>query len=183
VLLISRLGCRWNPGGVLSTSSGIPGSGRWSLSRWRPPPQHMEGRQRVLTNHVLLVKEEGPLGVRSCKELKDIIFYQFGIHKHEIYVYHSRLETFIIIFSERHDRDVVFRAGRVIDGVVELSFSSWDVDALSDGTMIPYHVKLSLEGIPQHAWSQSVAEKILGDEALIHHVEEGTRQWIDQHAF
>jgi hypothetical protein len=53
--------------------------------------------------------------------------------------------------------------GRVIDGVVELSFSAWNVDTFGDRSIIPYHVKLSIEGILQHAWSQEIVDKILGD--------------------
>jgi hypothetical protein len=40
-----------------------------------------------------------------------------------------------------------------------------------------------LEGIPQLAWSQRAADKILGDAAIIHHVEECTRRRADQRAY
>jgi hypothetical protein len=148
-----------------------------------PTSRDMEERKELLTHHTLVVKEKGPLGLRSTGELKDIIFHHFDIRKHEFYVYCSRPGPFIVIFSEQHARDVVFVAGRVIDGAVELCFSVWDLDEFGDRTIIPYHVKLSIEGIPQHAWSQEIADKILCDEALIHHVEECTRKRIDQRAY
>jgi hypothetical protein len=37
---------------------------------------------------------------------------------------------------------------------------------------MPFHVKLSLEGLPHHAWFQEIADKVVGGEALIHHVEQ-----------
>jgi hypothetical protein len=148
-----------------------------------PTSLDMDDRKRMLTNDALLVKEEGSLSVRSCDELRDIIFHHFGIRKHEVYVYHSHPHPFIIIFSDRHARDVVFAAGRAIDGAVELRFSAWDIDKFGDRTNIPYHVKLSIEGIPQHAWSHEIAAKVLGDEAFIHHVKEATRKRIDRRTY
>jgi hypothetical protein len=45
--------------------------------------------------------------------------------------------------------------------------------------LIPYHVKVSLEGLPHHAWSIEMAERVLRDEAVIHHVEQATRRRED----
>jgi hypothetical protein len=95
-------------------------------------------------------------------------------------VYRSCPHRFILIFSEKKARDVVFAADRLIDGPVELSFSSWELDEFGERAIIPYHVKLSIEGLPQHAWNQETTENVQGDEAVIHHVEEVTRKKIDQ---
>jgi hypothetical protein len=84
----------------------------------------MEERSVMLANHALLVKEEGPMGLRSYDEPKGIIFHHFRIHKHEVYAYRSCPDPFTIVFSHSHARDIVFTAGRVIDGPIELSFSS-----------------------------------------------------------
>jgi hypothetical protein len=45
--------------------------------------------------------------------------------------------------------------------------------------LIPYHVKISLEGLLQHAWSLDMAKRVLGDETLIHHVEQASRHKED----
>jgi hypothetical protein len=42
---------------------------------------------------------------------------------------------------------------------------------------------LSLKGIPQHAWFKEVADFVLGDEAIIHHIEEESRRKLDLRAF
>jgi hypothetical protein len=137
-------------------------------------------RRWMLENHTLLVNEEGPLGLGSTEELKEIIFQQFGICKHESYVYRSYPHPFFIIFAERHARDVVFASGGAIDEPVELRFSTWELDEFGDRVNLPYHVRLSIEGIPQHAWSHEIADRVLCDEAIIHHVEENTRRNLDQ---
>jgi hypothetical protein len=57
------------------------------------------------------------------------------------------------------------------------------VDRNAERTLIPYHVKLSIEGLPQHAWFQELADKILGDVAIINHVDQATRRREDQRFF
>jgi hypothetical protein len=112
-----------------------------------------------------------------------LIIHHFGIRKHELYVYRSHPKPFIVILSEGHGRDLVFATGRLVDGPIELSFHDWDVDHFSSRDCIPYHVRLCLEGIPQHAWCRETTEKVFGDEAFIHHVEEATVDRSDQHSF
>lgn len=143
----------------------------------------MEDRKEMMRNHAVVVTEEGPLGLQSKEELKDIIRLHFGIRKHEFYAYRSYPDPFVLIFPEAHDRDVVFAAGRLVDGPIELRFHLWDLDRFGDCCMIPFHVKLSIEGLPQHAWFQEIADKVLCDEAIIHHVEEETRKRLDHRAY
>jgi hypothetical protein len=100
-----------------------------------------------------------------------------------MYVYRSSCSLFIIIFSDKHARDEVYAAGRIFEEAIELRFFAWELDEFAEKSIIPYHVKLSIEGIPHHAWSQEIADKILCDEAIIHHVEEDTRKKIDLRTF
>jgi hypothetical protein len=71
----------------------------------------------------------------------------------------------------------------VVEGPIELGFHEWDIDRFGNREHIPYHVKLSLEGIPQHAWFREVADQVLCDEAIVHHVLEDTLRRTDQRAF
>jgi hypothetical protein len=77
----------------------------------------------------------------------------------------------------------LFTAARVVDGPIELEFHAWDIDRFGDRGLIPYHVKFSLEGIPQHAWSKETADLILGDEAIIRYVEVDAERQLDQCVF
>jgi hypothetical protein len=117
--------------------------------------------------------------VQSKDEVKDIIFHQFDIRKHEFYVYRSCPEPFIAIFPNCHDRDVFSAAGRAIEGPIEMGFHAWDLDRFGVRERLPYHVRLCLEGIPQHAWSKEVVDMVLCDEAIIHHVNEETMDKTD----
>jgi hypothetical protein len=42
-----------------------------------PTTQDMEDRKEMQMNHTLVVKEEGPLDLRSVEKLKDVIFSSF----------------------------------------------------------------------------------------------------------
>jgi hypothetical protein len=77
----------------------------------------------------------------------------------------------------------VFARGRVSDGPVNLRFHSWDIDHFGERVLIPFHVKLSIEGIPHHVWYQEIAEKIVGDEAVIHHVDQASCMRTDLRFF
>jgi hypothetical protein len=40
-----------------------------------------------------------------------------------------------------------------------------------------------IEGIPQHAWTKEIDDKVLCDEAIIHHIEEESLERSDQRSF
>jgi hypothetical protein len=132
--------------------------------------EEMESRKEMLTRHDVVITDDGPMAAQSREEVKDIILQHFGIRKHEYYIYRSHPEPFIAIFREANASDIVFAAGRVVEGPVELGFHAWDLDRFGNRQIIHYHVKLSLEGIPQHACFKQVADKVLSDEAVVHHV-------------
>lgn len=139
----------------------------------------LEARREMLSNLALLITEEGPLGLQSREEVKDILLHRLGVLKHECYVYRSIPEPFIVIFSDVAVRNLVLEEGSVADGPIVLCFHAWDIERYGSKVDIPFHVKLCIEGIPQHAWYEEIAEKCLCDEAIIHHVEEASRRRID----
>jgi hypothetical protein len=48
----------------------------------------------------------------------------------EFSVYYSTPESFLAVFRDEHDRDVIFAAGRVVDGPIELGFHAWELDKI-----------------------------------------------------
>ncbi|KAK3158167.1 hypothetical protein QOZ80_2AG0133740 [Eleusine coracana subsp. coracana] len=130
-----------------------------------------------------MIEEHGPLGVQYVKEIAAILLHHFGIRKHEVHIYRCAPDPCVATFSESAARDLVFAAGRVIDGPVELSFHAWDLDRFGDRASVPFHIKISIEGIPHHAWYQEIADKVLCDEAVIHFVDEDTRNRVDLRAY
>jgi chlorite dismutase len=78
----------------------------------------MNHRKEMMINHVVVVTDDGPMGVHSWEEVKDIIFYHFGICKHEFSVTHSSPDPFVAFFNDTHDKDVIFATRRVVDGPI-----------------------------------------------------------------
>jgi hypothetical protein len=136
--------------------------------------EEMNQRCRYLTKHAVVITDEGAMVIRSREEVKDLIQFSCGIRKHDFAIYRSTPEPFIAIFHEEHDRDIVFAAGRALDGPVELAFHEWGIDRFGEREILPFQMRLCLEDIPQFAWCKEVADKVLGDEAFIHSVEEDT---------
>lgn len=143
----------------------------------------MQERQEMLQERALLVTEEGPVGLTSRRELVDVIQHYFGISRYELQVHHTYPEPFIIMFNDSSARDRVYLQGFIRNGPIELRFHPWTIDLHGDRSIIPYHVKPSLEGLPQHAWFQEVAEKVLCDECVIHHVDDVSQRWEDQRVY
>lgn len=143
----------------------------------------LEAQRQLLTNLAVVITEEGPLRVQSREEVKDIMLRRLGVRKHECYVYRSSPEPFIVIFSNVTIRDLVLDAGRVTDGPIMFQFHAWDIDRYGSRVNIPFQVKLSIEGIPQHAWFEEIVDKCLCDEAVIHHVEEASKRRLDQRMY
>jgi hypothetical protein len=115
----------------------------------------------MMINHAVVVTDDGPMGVHSWEEVKDIIFYHFGICKHEFSVTHSSPDPFAAFFNDTHDKDVIFATRRVVDDPIELGFNAWGLDRYGDRELIPFHVKISLDGLSHHAWFREVVEKNL----------------------
>jgi hypothetical protein len=100
--------------------------------------EEMEQRRQLLTDHAIVISDEGPLGVRSREEVKDIILHHFGIRKHDFFVYCSSPEPFVAFFHETNARDEVLTAARVVDGPIELGFCAWDLDYFGERDIIPF---------------------------------------------
>jgi hypothetical protein len=84
----------------------------------------MQHKWEMIGHHALLVSKEGPRGVASREEVAVIIGHHFDLLRYEFQVFRSNLDPFIVVFSERSVRDVVFARGRVSDGPIKLLFHS-----------------------------------------------------------
>jgi hypothetical protein len=71
-------------------------------------PDEIQQRRDMLSKHALLVTEEGPLGVVSREEVAEIICNNFSLRRYEFYIFRSSPDPFIVIFSKRAARDLVF---------------------------------------------------------------------------
>lgn len=143
----------------------------------------MEDRKELLTSRALLMIEEGPVGVVSREEVAEIIMHHFRFCKYELEVFRTQPEPFLVIFKDQHARDRVYARGRLEEGPYAFQFHSWPVDRHGPRVILPFYVKLHLEGIPHHASYVEVADEVLSDECVIHHVDEAARLRLTQKLF
>lgn len=146
-------------------------------------PDAIEQRAEMLTTRALVVKDEGVLGVSSKEELKEAIIHHFNLREYELEVFQNYPEHFLVIFRSEEARNLVFARGRLVEGPFDFRFRLWNVDLHGDRRLLPFHVKISLEGLPLHAWFEEVAAKVVGDACAIHHVDRATRRREDLRAF
>jgi hypothetical protein len=173
-------------GEVSGSAVNYPGNPRFrptSAFKTAHTTQEMDDRCQLLTIRAIVITDEGSMSAHSREEVKDIIQFHFGINKLEFSVYRSNPEPFLAMFRDEHDRDAIFADRRVVDGPIELGFHAWEVDRFGERGLLPFHVRVSLEGLPHHAWVPEVAEKVLGDETIITHVEEDTQKKVDQRTY
>jgi hypothetical protein len=123
----------------------------------------------------LLITEVGPPSVTSREDIAGLICHHFQLMRYEFHVLCSNSDPFLVVFSKRSARGAVFVRGRISDGPVYLTFHAWEADRFGDHEVLSFHVKLSIEGLPHHAWFQYIVDKILCDEAVVHHVDQSTR--------
>lgn len=110
----------------------------------------MADRMDLLLHKALLVTEEGPFGITSKEELAKAVQHHFRLKRYVLRVYRYNPEPFIIFFEERETRDRVLTRGRLVDGPYEFRFHAWSLERHGHKNPIPFHVKLSIEGIPQY---------------------------------
>jgi hypothetical protein len=62
-------------------------------------PDEIQQRREMLTQHALLISEEGVLGVASREDVAEIIGHHFDLMRYEFHVFRSHSEPFIVLFS------------------------------------------------------------------------------------
>ncbi|XP_072147512.1 uncharacterized protein [Setaria viridis] len=101
---------------------------------------------------------------------------QLHINRHEVRVVKHFPEQYLVFFSDcrafnrvLHHRGIRNR-GRVFN------FEPWSEGRNAVESKLEYRVRLRIEGMPVHAWSEAVAAQVIGQHCAIHFVEEQSRR-------
>jgi hypothetical protein len=101
---------------------------------------------------------------------------QLHIDRHEFKVIKHYPEQYLIFFADSralqrvlHQRDVRCR-GRVFN------FDQWTELRGSTECSLEFRVRLRIEGVPVHAWSEQVAAQVIAPHCAIHYVEGYSRR-------
>ena len=111
--------------------------------------------------------------------MNDALCEEFGVLARDLAIMRHYLEDFLVCFIRRHHRDqAVFQEG-IRTGGLWLDLRPWHLTTHDVHTLMDFHVILDLEGVPIHAWTEEVIDKIVGKFCSLH-VEEASlnvRAW------
>ncbi|KAG2619724.1 hypothetical protein PVAP13_3NG131801 [Panicum virgatum] len=108
---------------------------------------------------------------------------QFAVRPEDITVARHFPEDFFITFAHRHHRDAAVERRDFPYGNLDFRIRQWQLPTHGDNTDLKYHVRLCLEGIPLHAWNESIAKRVVASSCDLHYVEEQSLRREDTRAF
>jgi hypothetical protein len=68
-------------------------------------------------------------------------------------------KDFLIVFEHPHHRDAALALGRLLAGNLAIRIKPWRILPYGDHRDFRHHVRICLEGIPVHAWNESIAKR------------------------
>jgi hypothetical protein len=96
---------------------------------------------------------------------------RFGVRSGDVKVTRHRPEDFLAIFKYPHHRDAAVDLGRLPLGSINIRIRPWRVHPYNDHCDMRHHVRLCLEGIPAHAWNESIAKRVVARACDIDYLE------------
>lgn len=121
--------------------------------------------QDWMAHAVFVVAPEGAFPATTL-EVTHALSQQLRLPPHNIKVSQHRPEDFLVKFdfAPQRDRAVAARFFNIAGSAYEVR--SWRPDAHTMPHTFWYHIKLSIEGLPLHAWKDSALRQLLGPFAV-----------------
>ncbi|XP_052146874.1 uncharacterized protein LOC127765934 [Oryza glaberrima] len=134
-----------------------PGRGHCTIS-WTP---RMVENETMLERKGLLASVLGTQPHVSPQEMVEVVV-NCGVLPSNFRVEVTTPEDYLIMFRNTRDRDwVLSRSKEVFCKEAAISFKRWDRRLQADSTKMQFFTKLSLEGLPQHAWEEEAVAQIV----------------------
>ena len=91
-------------------------------------------------------------------------------------------EDFFIDFKHRHHHDEAVAQGSFPYRNLDIHTSPWQLVTHGDICGLKYRVRLCLEGIPLHAWNESIAKRAVAKACDLDYVEKSSLDRADTRA-
>jgi hypothetical protein len=85
-------------------------------------------------------------------------------------------EQYLVIFSDSRDRQRVVRQGAIPHRGRTFNFEAWTEQRYGSLARWEFRVRLHIEGVPIHAWKESVMSQVIGKLCSVHYVDEHNRR-------
>lgn len=138
-------------------------------------------RERLSTNAVVAWLGRGRPEI-SPDVVERAFCSQFAVRPEDITTSRHFPEDFFITFAHRHHRDAAVERRDFPYGNLDFRIRQWQLPTHGDNTDLKYHVRLCLEGIPLHAWNESIAKRVVASSCDLHYVEEQSLRREDTRA-
>ncbi|KAJ1287526.1 hypothetical protein BS78_02G017000 [Paspalum vaginatum] len=89
----------------------------------------------------------------------------------DVSVVKSFPEDFLVTFTHRHHRDAAVACRDFPYGSLDIRIREWQPMTHGDPEDLKFHVRLCLEGIPLHAWNESIAKRTVASSYVLDYVE------------
>uniref|UniRef100_K3YDK5 DUF4283 domain-containing protein n=1 Tax=Setaria italica TaxID=4555 RepID=K3YDK5_SETIT len=101
---------------------------------------------------------------------------QLHINCHEVRVVKHFPEQYLVFFSDCRAYNRVLHHRGIRNRGRVFNFEPWSEGRNAVESKLEYRVRLRIEGMPVHAWSEAVAAQVIGQHCAIHFVEEQSRR-------
>lgn len=114
--------------------------------------------------------------------IKRAIYHKFAVLPADVSVAKPLPEDFFIDFKHRHHRDEAVALEKFPYGSLDIHVRPWRLLTHGDAWDLQFHVRLCLEGIPLHAWNESIAKRVVARSCDIDYVEQPSLDHKDTRA-
>jgi hypothetical protein len=104
-------------------------------------------------------------------QVKRAICSRLGVRDADVKVARHKTEDFLIVFRHPHHRDAALDRRSLTVSSGQIKLLSWRTLPYGDHCDLRYHVRLCLEGIPIHAWNESIAKRAVARSCDLDYVE------------
>nr|CAB3463685.1 unnamed protein product [Digitaria exilis] len=106
----------------------------------------------------------------------------FAVRQDDITVVRHYPEDYLIDFKHRHHRDAAVAQRDFPCGNLDIRIRPWQLLTHGDLIDLKFHVRLCLEGVPLHAWNESIAKRVVATTCNLDYVEEQSLRKEDTRA-
>jgi hypothetical protein len=135
----------------------------------------MEEATKFRTRGVLLVARDRPQNIDiTIGDVTRVVAGCIRMPPHEMCTTRHRLEDFLIMFDQPHQRTLALRVGAVRVKGVFFNIIPWIEHAHGRDITWWYHVRMAIENLPVHAWNLEVLKEALGEFCLFDKIDRAT---------
>lgn len=156
-----------------------------------PPPTCVEGTTMLQVGDAAIRPEEDCIDVdlhawentvlvswamrapqgTGAADVAAVLREEFRLHHDEVTVTNHHPEAFLIRFKHGGHCAEAAKKGHANRQGVEIHFIKWRSLRHAGGALLMYRVRLCLDGVPGHAWTEDIVEKIISRRCELEQVE------------